>query len=172
MSNRTERAAFTEYLQLQQTFASCFTLSLITHDCRVPEVGNIYSLHLNKGMGVVLRTAQFRVAVNLDQRFEIAQAVGEEVAFNVQTIEYYFTVKDANTGTEIIAYHWHPTAVHKFPHLHLGAGAATGKLRAGLDKAHLPTGPVSIHEVILMLIRDFKVPAARPDAEAILERRT
>ena len=56
--------------------------------------------------------------------------------------------------------------MYKRPHLHLGSGA--GRLRDGLDKAHLPTGPISIHEVIQLLIRDFKVSPARPDADAIL----
>ena len=69
---------------------------------------------------------------------------------------YMFSMYDAN-HQEIIAFHWHPDGRSPVthPHLHIGAGARAGYER--LQKAHLPTGHITIHDVLRFAIADLGV---------------
>lgn len=51
---------------------------------------------------------------------------------------------------EIVVYHWHPgTPPVVWPHLHLGSG--TGLACSELYKLHIPTGPVTWQDVLLLV---------------------
>lgn len=83
---------------------------------------------------------------------------------------YRFSIDSAETGHEIIAYHWHPTGrSHELePHLHLGAGLESA--RPELFRAHFPTGVITFHQIVQVLLTGFGVTAARPDWRAVLTR--
>lgn len=73
-------------------------------------------------------------------------------------------------GAELLAFHWHPDDPNpvKFPHLHLSAGAQVGF--APLTRAHLPTGPIELHEVLRLTIEDLGVRPLRSDWSDILSQ--
>ena len=52
------------------------------------------------------------------------------------------------------------------PHLHLGPAADIG--RAALTTAHLPTGPVGLHQVLRLAIESFEVAPIRQDWDQVL----
>jgi hypothetical protein len=54
-----------------------------------------------------------------------------------------------------------------FPHLHLQYGAGLG--RSEFERAHLPTGRVTVQDFVRLLIGDFAVPPGRDDWEAALQ---
>ena len=80
---------------------------------------------------------------------------------------YRYRIMNADRR-EILSYHWHPEGQSPitFHHLHIGNGAMAG--REELQTAHLPTGYVSVGDIIAMLIRDFGVAPRRPDWESLL----
>jgi len=71
-------------------------------------------------------------------------------------------------SVELLAYHWHPEDPNpvKSPHLHLSAGAQVGFV--ALARAHIPTGLVSLADVLRFAIEDLGVRPLRPDWPAIL----
>ena len=87
---------------------------------------------------------------------------------------YRFHLLDRD-DREILAYHWHPEGVSPItePHLHL-----SGRLRpldAGdrvaplaLGEMHLPTGVVTLAQVVRWLITEFEVRPRRDDWETVL----
>jgi len=69
-------------------------------------------------------------------------------------------------GSMILAYHWHPVGVSPvtWPHLHLAGQVAA----IPFDKAHLPTGPVTLQDVLRFAIVDLGVEPLRPDWRDVL----
>lgn len=89
--------------------------------------------------------------------------------WRTDTAAYFYALDDAE-GREILAYHWHPEGAGpvKYPHVHLGAGALVE--RDELLKAHLPTGRITLPEVLRLVIDAFGVRALRPDWSDVLAR--
>lgn len=82
--------------------------------------------------------------------------------------EYIYTIEDAR-GAEVVSYHLHRTGPgSRITTLHLHIGPAAGELRPAIGKAHLPTGEVSLAEVLRFAIRDLAVLPTRDDRETIL----
>lgn len=108
----------------------------------------------------------------LEYRVDPAGDGGQD--FQVHTTNYRYHILDRD-GREILAYHWHPDGVSSVtePHLHL-----SGQLRpldAGrravpipLGEMHLPTGIVSLAQVVRLLITEFGVEPRRDDWETVL----
>ena len=69
-------------------------------------------------------------------------------------------------GPMLLAYHWHPVGVSPVttPHLHL-SGAVAG---VDLTKAHLPTGHVTLQDVVRFVITEWGVRPRRDDWPAVL----
>jgi hypothetical protein len=69
---------------------------------------------------------------------------------------------------ELLSYHWHQSGPSPIltPHLHVGCRAGN----ADLSKVHLPTGPVTLVDVIRCGIAEFGVQPLRADWGAVLDR--
>ena len=80
--------------------------------------------------------------------------------FRVTITAYNYMIMDAEE-TEILAYHWHSEAGLTYPHLHV---TKLGK------KYHLPTGRVSLEQVIRLLLNDFQVQPRKQHWSKILNR--
>ncbi len=81
---------------------------------------------------------------------------------------WYYIYEDADGARELLAYHWHPDASIKRPHLHPGPAVMSGL--DWLRGLHLPTGHVSIGDFLAVLITDFDVRPLRQDWESLLEQ--
>ncbi len=81
---------------------------------------------------------------------------------------YRYAIIDAD-GRDVLEYHWHPVGQSPIvtPHLHIGHGAMAARPEIG--DTHLPTGHVSISDILRMLIRDFFVTHRRDDWESVLD---
>jgi hypothetical protein len=88
--------------------------------------------------------------------------------YEIATTGYSYAIRD-EFDKEIVAWHWHreQTPEVEFPHLHIGAGALVQ--RDELHRAHLPTGIVTLAEVVHSAITDFHVEPRRADWQAILD---
>jgi len=80
---------------------------------------------------------------------------------------YSYGLHDAD-GREVVAYHWHPNIPHPatFRHLHVGPGSGVRHHR--LTKAHLPTGIMTVADMVRVAIVEFAVGPRRRDWEAVL----
>lgn len=98
-------------------------------------------------------------------RFRVTEEAGTRDPYRVTTTAYYYSLLDA-AEKEIIAYHWHPHGNVTFPHLHICSGARVG--RADLRNAHIPTGRVSMADLLRMVITEFGVAPRRADWADVL----
>ena len=81
--------------------------------------------------------------------------------------EGYVYRLDDESGSEIMSYHWHPSTLPTFPHLHLKRGS--GVDRQELTRCHIPTGRIAIESVVEFLIRDFNVMPRYTDWQDVIE---
>jgi hypothetical protein len=101
-------------------------------------------------------------------------------AFAARTTSYRYLVSDI-AGQDLVVYDWHPIGLSPVttPHLHVPAAASVVLAqRAGTPRAdarmhlgslHLPTGPISLTDVVRMLITEFRVDPIRSDWERVLQ---
>lgn len=95
--------------------------------------------------------------------------------YTAREVDYRYHLLDSD-GREILAYHSHPSGVSPitWPHLHLSGrlapfDAGRGEAPVSLGGRHLPTGPVTLADVVRMLIAEFEVRPRRADWAAVIE---
>ena len=127
---------------------------------------NIVRLIAHGGIG------ELDVRIALDYLVEVT-GVQE---FAVHTTGYRFLVSDI-AGQALIAYDWHPTGLSLVitPHLHIPAarsvvlaqrhGTPRADTRTYLGSLHLPTGQISLADIVRMSITEFRVDPTRDDWE-------
>jgi hypothetical protein len=83
---------------------------------------------------------------------------------------YSFQLADG-FGNELLAYHWHPIGLShvRTPHLHLGASTVRNDA-IPINETHLPTGIVTLPEIVRYLIEEIGVEPNRTDWTTILSR--
>lgn len=109
----------------------------------------------------VIETVQFSEGGGSDRRDWRTDIVG-----------YSYNLMLAS-GTEVVAYHWHPKTPDSvtFPHVHVGPAivGTDGSVRRGnAHKVHFPTGSVSLESFLRLLVTEFGVEPRRRDWEQIL----
>ena len=126
---------------------------------------------------VPLRTAgrQRRLLLTMKHSYAIVEAADAPDAFEVRTTGYRYHVLDLQQR-EVLAYHWHPEGISPitYPHLHLSGRLSPLDLGprqepAALGEMHLPTGFVTLADVVRLLITEFGIAPRRADWEAILD---
>jgi hypothetical protein len=123
-----------------------------------------------------------RVAVPIDTRFgrlffylgQALKAVDEGDHYRLRTFQYWYRVQHDASLKEQARLRWEydtetPSDAHCRHHTHVPAEVELGDGALDLDKAHLPTGWVTIEELIRFLIVDLGVdPPCGPDKWAAL----
>ncbi|MGI8642910.1 MAG: hypothetical protein ACR2LS_02200 [Thermomicrobiales bacterium] len=124
------------------------------------------------------RTRRIGLLARYDYLLEPIEAAAAGPLFQVREVSYRFRLVNRD-GREILAYHWHPEGVSSVtgPHLHhsgrlqpLDIGARDAPVLLG--EMHLPTGIVSLAQVVRLLITEFRVEPRRDDWEAVLATAT
>lgn len=135
------------------------------------DLGVIYALTVNAGepVGLARVAGPSDIAFRIAQQYRIVHAEGNRGPLKVQTAAYMYTVEDAE-GREVFGYHWHPGSgtPFPFPHLHLEAGAMLG--RPELQRAHFPTGRISVGEFLRLVIDAFDVRTRRRDWRTVFQQ--
>jgi hypothetical protein len=88
--------------------------------------------------------------------------------YKVTTRSYLYALEDEHYH-EIIAFHWHPDAEIKFPHLHIGHGAGL-QIRQEIRNIHFVTARMAFEEFCQLLIKEFRVVPQRQDAAMVLDQ--
>lgn len=146
------RAALQQRVQQRRRVLQCISLTHLGHSW----IEDRAWIRANQGR-------PFRIKATQPLLFTFEERLRPATSDSLAVYGYEYTLLTASER-EILAFHLHPG---RGPHLHFGAGA--GELFEPLYKAHVPTGPVSLAEVVLMLVRDFGVEPLRADWETVLE---
>lgn len=167
MAGRTPHEAVREFVRPLQLALSCVTSEVLRaggyHVADEP-----HALTLERGLPVRLR-GEGRLSLTLDHHFRIVEDPGARGPYKCSTTSYLYGLDDPD-GREVLSYQWHPggRSPVTWPHLHLGAAAEVG--RSELARAHLPTGRVSIEELLRLAITELGVEPLRDDWREVLER--
>lgn len=170
MAGASPKRAVENFVRPLQRVLSCVTTAVIDRQGGYA-LGVTYALTVNAGEPV--RLAQVarpaHIAMRIAQQYRIVHAEGDRGPLKVQTVAYMYTLEDAD-GREVFGYHWHPESrsPSSFPHIHFGAGAMVG--RAEVQRAHFPTGRVSVEEFVRLVIEAFDVKTRRRDWRAVLQQ--
>ena len=168
IEEKTDYAAVMEYQRRIQRLLSCIAQSVVKIAGGYDQsASRPHHLELPNGHPVALAGAH-RLMFNLEPYFRVRRHETQGILHRVEIVGYSYIVHDGERR-EILAYHWHPGSREfvQTPHVHLGSGA-----RIGFDplvtKAHLPTGYITLAEVVRFLVRDLSVQPGRSDWEAVL----
>jgi hypothetical protein len=132
------------------------------HQAEVP-----HALMLAGGEPVPLGGAsQLRLTVL--QQYRIVEDSGPRGPWKVQTVAYTYAFDDVDAN-ELVGFHWHPRGPSPvtWPHLHVGPAAQVGAYIA--PSTHIPTGRVSLEEVIRLAITELGVDTERDDWADVLD---
>lgn len=171
MAGRTPHEAVQNFLQPLSLALSCVTRDVLNNSPgrgrRWDPNGGPYKAVLADG-GPVKLAGGSGLTLSVIHHFRIVESEGDRGPWKVSSAAYFYTLED-EAGREVVAYHWHPAQRSRVtaPHMHLGAGA--GALRDEFHRAHLPTGRVSLEDVLRLAISEFAVKPLRPDWETILD---
>lgn len=100
--------------------------------------------------------------------------VDQGESYRLEPLAYSYGILDAK-DREILLFHWHPSGMSDVftPHLHMpcvgkvALGTLSGKENRGrsvdLGRMHVPTGYISIEDVVELLVDEFDVAPRRPD---------
>jgi hypothetical protein len=167
LAGRTPREAFEPFAGAFQQALSCVTLAGFHAEGYSP-VDVPYSADVNGGEAVPLSGGS-SIGLIVALRYRATQDGRSHGAWRMEVMEYYYALA-GEADAELLAYHWHPRSRSPIirPHLHLGP--ALGRLSRQAARAHVPTGPIALQDVIRLAITDFGVLPRRPDWDALLQR--
>jgi hypothetical protein len=160
LSDRDARKLESAYIQLLRQWISCISR------------GSVLAVREKPSKTTVVRTNprpirlrsydQFLFEIHHEFRVVTNQSTR---APSIEPIDYRWVLNDSD-GHEILAYHYHPMGSSSIKHPHLHAGSQDRRLAHG--KKHLPTGYISLAEIIRCLITEFEAPPLRTDWADIL----
>ncbi|MBV9761181.1 MAG: hypothetical protein JO340_11505 [Acidobacteriaceae bacterium] len=87
--------------------------------------------------------------------------------WTIRQERYTYQIVDENAH-ELFAFHWDPLQDIAFPHLHLGFGMRGHQLPID-NKAHIPTGRVSVVDIISFVMLELRVKPLLDDWQTRLE---
>lgn len=165
MAGRKPSAAVRNFTQPLQQALSCVTrVQLLATEHKSQDRVGVVTL--NGGEPTPL-AGDGDVRLVATMQYVIVPAKGHLGPYKVRTRGYlYHLLRDERD--EVLLFHWHPDGSSrvKTPHLHIGdAVNATGLLA----KAHVPTGRISLEEVLLLAIDELGVTTLRPDGRTVIE---
>ena len=166
MRGRTPAEAVNSYLASIQLAVSCVSDAVVTVRGGYYPSESSHALTMYENRPVRLGGAS-RLWFQLRQYYQIVESESPSASWTVTETGYRYAVID-DEGRDVFEYHWHPVGQSPIiaPHLHIGHGAMAARPEIG--DVHLPTGQVSISDILRMLIRDFSVTPRREDWESVL----
>lgn len=167
MTGRTEPEAAQNFHEALQTAVSCITDSIIS--IRGGYHVSVRPHRLTLGPDEFVRLGgEGRLSLSVILFYRIIESSDPGAQWRIITTTYFYTFAD-DASQEVIAYHWHPNGrgFVNYPHLHMEAGAQVG--RSDIASAHLPTGWVTLNDVIRLAITELGVTPRREDWRDVLD---
>ncbi len=171
MSGRTPYEAFKDHLTPLEQILLCVTQQRLMYRGRVRvAVDDRLSVSMNQMNPVRLRgrLPLLLAAGQIVRVFETGSHDPND-RFAVREVAYLYEIAHV-TGGEVLSFHWTSEAAYlgavTFPHLHIGTALLAERptlLIEDVPKAHVPTGPISLGEIVRLLIVEFGVAPLRAD---------
>jgi len=153
LASRTPRDAVRIHLEQAQRLVSCVTDRVLrVGGERGPNERRTFSFPVG-----AVDLAGVRLKLQIRQHFRTFELVGVDGRrHTLISVGYVYALLDA-AEREILSYHWHPHGRSDVtqPHLHLGPAAQIKQ--SDLASAHLPTGHISLPDIIQLAIESFGV---------------
>lgn len=169
LSGRNPPEAVRNFLAPVQRAISCVTPAVLTvsrggYEPRAEPHGVV----LNQNRPVALEMREYgvpRISLLVAMEYVIVEAAGDLGPWRVSIRQYSLELLRADK--RLFAFHWHPQPpnVVKTPHLHLPK--EPGTCAPALALLHIPTGRVSVEELIRLAL-EIGVQPRRDDFDAVL----
>ena len=125
----------------------------------------------------ISRGRRILLDVSIDYRVAVTSDPHEPFVVRTESYLYRFLTSEEH---EFLAFHWHPIGLSDVvdPHLHLSSRLNPIDMGRNQDplplaEMHIPTGFVTLEDVVRLLIAEFGIRPRRPDWETVLrENRT
>ena len=167
MPGRTPHDALQAFERPLQRALSCLTPAVLDVQSGF-HPGRVHPLTIAGGEPVRLSgTTRLALSMRLLYRIVETGRTGSAERWNATVITYIYTLHAADDAV-LVSYHWHPEGRSPIitPHRHLGSSAVWQRI---LADAHLPTGVVTLADVVRVAIRDLGVRPLRQDWSTVLE---
>lgn len=163
LPGKTPNEAFDAYARPLKDALACITSEVLLRR-RVPKSDGKIGIPLWEFLFInnPVRLKDSPFAFNFSQYFRV---VPFDPGYKVKTEAYTYEIMDDATRHELFSFHWEPNAPSsqiKIPHMHLGFATKGHSLPID-NKAHVPSGRVSVEDVISFLISELGVPPLRLD---------
>lgn len=161
---RTPAAAFrSTFESLQAAWACVSRTPLQSNWHRQP--GTPFWTGFPPGREPVLGASGLRLRIVLAAYYVVGGVRG--AGFTAECQRYEFALEEADSGREYLAFHQHAGLMAPDrPHLHLGAGL--GPLAPAFQRAHVPTGTVTLSAFVRFLIEELGAAPLRPAWQTLL----
>jgi len=158
MAGRKPAEAVENFLEPLRRAVSRFTKTVISVSPGYDPKGNPHTLWLGNATDPVPIGRDRRFQILLSQQYEIIPFEGERGPWKVRTLAYNYSLYEGE-GV-ILGYHCHPSDRVPYPHAHIYCSE--------LPRHHLPTGRVSVEQILRMTATEFGVDPLNRDWEAVL----
>jgi hypothetical protein len=99
-------------------------------------------------------------------QYRIVEAEGRRGPWRVTTEQYHHEYRTRDDKA-MLSFDWHPGSRVEYPHLHVGP-AVLAEQAVLMQKAHIPSGRISIEEVVRFGIEELGIVPLRGDWEQVL----
>lgn len=169
MAGATPREAIQAFVEPLERAVSCLAGGLEPKVNGDFELGTQHVVTFGSGRGFPVAHPSGRFAVAVSLRFVIKEADLPAGPFRTGVVGYTYEVrtnpKDEAKGERVLAFHYHPRpGSYQQPHLHVSSKLTTSVSHLGVALGrHIPTGRVTLEEVVQYLVDEMGVRANRPD---------
>ena len=166
MAGRTPYEAVRSFFAPLQLSLSCVSKTVLAVSHRGYDVSDEPHWLAPKDEELIALSGLLHLALEVMIHYRIVPASGDRGPWKVSITSYLYTLQDSD-GQEIVSYHWDPRGRGRetFPHLHVGH--SRGVLTR---KHHLPTGRISLEEILRYAIAELGVKTRRKNWVEILDR--
>jgi hypothetical protein len=176
VSARQRRESVRAHHDAIKRLLSCVVQTHITTQAPLPATAEVFpdalALVLFNGAPATLQ-GSIALLLDVSQHFRVV-TVDAPRSIRVEVISYVYAIMTRDR-VELVSYQWHPHGEGDtdLPHVHIGPAMSRhdSVVRTGeAHKIHLPTGEVSLADVLRLAITELEVEPRREDWDAILSR--
>jgi len=132
-----------------------------------PDSNGAYALTPPQGDPIVLRDSagQARIALSLTLNYHAVTTPDQRHGW-IHTVKYQYQLETVDDPPrEFLRFEWHPDVPDMtYPHAHIGL-AAFGGTSIISERAHIPTGWITLLHVLVYAMRDHGIAPVRDDWE-------
>jgi hypothetical protein len=167
--SRTPSEAVDRFQSALQRFVSCVTRGVLTVGGGYAPSSQTHTITFpDNRLERMAGESELGLRLKADYQIGFHGTPDRRRGWTVAIIGYQYSIETLHES-EMIAWHLHSNTPHTIsrPHLHLGPAAEIS--REELHRAHIPTGIVTVADIVRCAIAEFHVEPRRDDWQAILD---